>query len=116
MNLLTSCSGCPLHRQVHRHFWPVTCKGCRRTFTGANVSPGLKRFGFCDSCNCVTTTHDDSSPANVAIKPEPVDRADEGAVWSSLMDDADEVEVGRVEDLVEKQLMERHLADADHAL
>ncbi|XP_029023390.1 zinc finger and BTB domain-containing protein 8B [Betta splendens] len=104
---------------VHRHYWPVSCKSCRRTFTGASVSPGLRRFGICESCNCVTTTHDDSAPVHPASQQEPMERADGGTDWSSFMDDVDEVEVGRVEDLVEKQMLERQLAvctDVDHAL
>lgn len=95
---------------VHRHYWPVSCKSCRRTFTGSGVSPGLRRFGICDSCNCVTTTHDDSAPVHPAGQPEPIDRSDGGTDWSSFMDDVDEVEVGRVEDLVGKQMLERQLA------
>ncbi|XP_045914486.1 zinc finger and BTB domain-containing protein 8B isoform X2 [Micropterus dolomieu] len=95
---------------VHRHYWPVSCKSCRRTFTGSSVSPGLRRFGICDSCNCVTTTHDDSAPVHPTSQPEPMERADGGTDWSSFMDDVDEVEVGRVEDLVEKQMLERQLA------
>lgn len=48
-----------------------------------------------------------------------MERADGGADWSSFMDDVDEVEVGRVEDLVEKQMLERQLAactDVSHTL
>ncbi|XP_061597915.1 zinc finger and BTB domain-containing protein 8B [Cololabis saira] len=95
---------------VHRHYWPVSCKSCRRTFTGSSVSPGLRRFGICDSCNCVTTTHDDSAPVNPSNPQETMERSDGGTDWSSFMDDVDEVEVGRVEDLVEKQMLERQLA------
>ncbi|XP_008330281.1 zinc finger and BTB domain-containing protein 8B [Cynoglossus semilaevis] len=94
---------------VHRHYWPVSCKSCRRSFTGSNVSPGLRRFGICDSCNCVTTTHDDTAPVHAASQPEALERADGSTDWSSFMDDVDEVEVGRVEDLVEKQMLERQL-------
>ncbi|XP_030003518.1 zinc finger and BTB domain-containing protein 8B [Sphaeramia orbicularis] len=104
---------------VHRHYWPVSCKSCRRTFTGAGVSPGLRRFGICDSCNCVTTTHDDSVPVHPVSQPEPMERTDGGTDWSSFMDDVDEVEVGRVEDLVEKQMLDRQLAvcsDVAHTL
>ncbi|XP_041665871.1 zinc finger and BTB domain-containing protein 8B [Cheilinus undulatus] len=104
---------------VHRHYWPVSCKSCRRTFTGSSVSPGLKRFGVCDSCNCVTTTHEDSVPVHPASQQESIERADGGTDWSSFMDDVDEVEVGRVEDLVEKQMLERQLAactDVGHTL
>ncbi|XP_040910178.1 zinc finger and BTB domain-containing protein 8B isoform X2 [Toxotes jaculatrix] len=104
---------------VHRQYWPVSCKSCRRTFTGSGVSPGLRRFGICDSCNCVTTTHDESASVHPVSQPEPMERADGGADWSSFMDDVDEVEVGRVEDLVEKQMLERQLAvctDVGHTL
>lgn len=105
---------------VHRHFWPVTCKSCRRTFTGSSVSLSLRRFGICDSCNCVTTTHDDSAPGHPSGQPEAMERTDGGTDWSSFMDDVDEVEVGRVEDLVEKQMLERQLAvcaaDVSHTL
>ncbi|KAM9838737.1 zinc finger and BTB domain-containing protein 8B [Aulostomus maculatus] len=104
---------------VHRHYLPVSCKSCRRIFTGSAVSPGLRRFGICDSCNCVTTTHTDSAPVLPASQPEPMERTDGGTDWSSFMDDVDEVEVGRVEDLVEKQMLERQLAvctDGGHTL
>lgn len=107
------------HWQVHRHYWSVSCKSCRRTFTGSSVSPGLRRFSICDSCNCVTTTRDDSAPVHPTSQPEPMDRADGATDWSSFMDDVDEVEVGRVEDLVEKQMLERQLAvctDVGHTL
>lgn len=104
---------------VHRHYWPVTCKSCRRTFTGSSVSPGLRRFGICDSCNCVTTTHDENAPVHPTSQPEPMERSDGGTDWSSFMDDVDEVEVGRVEDLVEKQMLERQMVvcpDVGHTL
>ncbi|KAM7383979.1 hypothetical protein PAMA_011363 [Pampus argenteus] len=104
---------------VHRHYWSVSCKSCRRTFTGSNISPGLRRFSICDSCNCVTTTHDDSAPVHAASQPEPMERAGGGTDWSSFIDDVDEVEVGRVEDLMEKQMLERQLAvctDVGHTL
>ncbi|XP_061886115.1 zinc finger and BTB domain-containing protein 8B [Entelurus aequoreus] len=94
---------------VHRHDLPVSCKSCRRVFTGSTVSPGLRRYGICDSCNCVTTTHTDSTSAHAAGLAEPMERGDGGTDWSSFMDDVDEVEVGRVEDLVEKQMLEKHL-------
>ncbi|XP_026012318.1 zinc finger and BTB domain-containing protein 8B [Astatotilapia calliptera] len=104
---------------VHRHYWPVSCKSCRRNFTGSSVSPGLRRFGICDSCNCVTTTHDETAPVHPSSQSEPVERADGSTDWSSFIDEVDEVEVGRVEDLVEKQMLERQLAvcsDVVHAL
>ncbi|KAM4630336.1 zinc finger and BTB domain-containing protein 8B isoform 2-T3 [Polymixia lowei] len=97
---------------VHRHCWPVACKSCRRTFTGSSVSPGLRRFGVCDSCNCVTTTHDESALIHPASQTEAMDRGDSSTDWSSFMDDVDEVEVGRVEDLVEKQMLDRQLTES----
>ncbi|XP_028255156.1 zinc finger and BTB domain-containing protein 8B isoform X2 [Parambassis ranga] len=77
---------------VHRHYWHVSCKSCRRTFTGS-VHP--------------------------SSQPEAIERVDGSTDWSSFMDDVDEVEVGRVEDLVEKQMLERQLAvctDVGHTL
>lgn len=65
----------------------------------------------------MTTTHDDSTPVHPAGQPEALERADGGTDWSSFMDDVDEVEVGRVEDLVEKQMLERQLGtDVGHTL
>ncbi|KFO76870.1 Zinc finger and BTB domain-containing protein 8B [Cuculus canorus] len=51
---------------VHRSNKPIICKGCRRTFT-SSLSPGLRRFGLCDSCTCVTTTHEDPVPINLSL-------------------------------------------------
>ncbi|XP_076005862.1 zinc finger and BTB domain-containing protein 8B isoform X2 [Genypterus blacodes] len=97
---------------VHRHCWPVACKSCRRTYTGPDVSPGLRRFGVCDSCNCVTTTHDESAPVQPSGQSELLERGDGGGTdWSSIMDEVDEVEVGRVEDLVEKRMLDRQLGE-----
>ncbi|XP_019731179.1 zinc finger and BTB domain-containing protein 8B isoform X1 [Hippocampus comes] len=95
---------------VHRHDLPMSCKSCRRIFSGSSVSPGFRRYGICDSCNCVTTTHADSTPLHPASQVEPTEREEGGADWASFMDEVDEVEVGRVEDLVEKQMLERQLA------
>lgn len=72
---------------------------------GSNISPGLRRFGICDSCNCVTTTHGYSASEPPTTHQEPMDRADGSADWSSFMDDMDDVEVSRVEDLAEKQML-----------
>ncbi|NWU40773.1 ZBT8B protein, partial [Hylia prasina] len=58
---------------VHRSNKPIICKGCRRTFTNS-LSQGLRRFGLCDSCTCVTTTHEDSAPINLSL----VETASEG--------------------------------------
>lgn len=57
----------------------------------------------------MTTTHDYSAPELPNTDQEPVNRADGTGDWSSFMDEMDEVEVGRVEDLVEKQMLKRQL-------
>ncbi|XP_077599839.1 zinc finger and BTB domain-containing protein 8B [Stigmatopora nigra] len=105
---------------VHRHDLPVACKSCRRIFSGTSVSPGFRRYGICDSCNCVTTTHADSTPLHPNGQGEHAEREDGGgADWGNIMDDVDEVEFGRVEDLVEKQMLERQLStcvDVGHPL
>ncbi|XP_057684569.1 zinc finger and BTB domain-containing protein 8B [Corythoichthys intestinalis] len=98
---------------VHRHDLPMSCKSCRRIFSGNSVSPGFRRYGICDSCNCVTTTHADSTPLHPTGPAEHMEREDGGTDWASFMDDVDEVEVGRVEDLVEKQMLERQLTACD---
>lgn len=67
----------------------------------------------------MTTTHEDSAPVDPSSQPDPMVRADGTTDWSNFMDDVDEVEVGRVEDLVEKQILERQLAecsDVNHTL
>lgn len=94
---------------VHRSTWPVVCKGCKRTFTGA-LSNGLRRFGLCDSCTCVTTTQDDSASAHPGGQAEATERGDGDTDWSSFMDDVEEVEVGsRMEGLEEKQELHTQL-------
>lgn len=115
----TSANVCEPPNQVHRHDLPMSCKSCRRIFSGSSVSPGFRRYGICDSCNCVTTTHADSTPLYPAGQAEPTEREEGAADWASFMDEVDEVEVGRVEDLVEKQMLERQLAacnDGGHTL
>nr|XP_004665321.1 zinc finger and BTB domain-containing protein 8B [Jaculus jaculus]XP_045006166.1 zinc finger and BTB domain-containing protein 8B [Jaculus jaculus] len=54
---------------VHRSNRPIICKGCRRTFT-SHLSQGLRRFGLCDSCTCVTDSRDDDDdlmPINLSL-------------------------------------------------
>ncbi|XP_026637612.1 zinc finger and BTB domain-containing protein 8B [Microtus ochrogaster] len=54
---------------VHRSNRPIICKGCRRTFT-SHLSQGLRRFGLCDGCTCVTDAHDeddDLMPVNLSL-------------------------------------------------
>uniref|UniRef100_A0A8C5P875 Zinc finger and BTB domain containing 8B n=1 Tax=Leptobrachium leishanense TaxID=445787 RepID=A0A8C5P875_9ANUR len=77
---------------VHRSNRPIICKGCRRTFT-SSLSPGLRRFGLCDSCTCVTTTHEDSHNRN---HPEPasesLDKDEVDGDWPIYIESGDENE------------------------
>ncbi|KAI1901831.1 hypothetical protein AGOR_G00038440 [Albula goreensis] len=96
---------------VHRSSWPIVCKGCRRTFTGA-VSHGLKRFGLCDSCTCVTTTQEDSTPINLSSQSEGAERSDGDGDWPIYMDDAEEAEPsGGDDDLEDKQELQRQITE-----
>uniref|UniRef100_A0A8C6TKR2 Zinc finger and BTB domain containing 8B n=1 Tax=Neogobius melanostomus TaxID=47308 RepID=A0A8C6TKR2_9GOBI len=69
------------HAYSVRTLLAVPCKSCRRTFTGSAVTSGLKRYGLCDSCNCVTTTHEDS--VHPGSSAEAGERSDGGADWSA---------------------------------
>ncbi|KAJ8268251.1 hypothetical protein COCON_G00134230 [Conger conger] len=94
---------------VHRSNWPIVCKGCRRTFTGP-VSHGLKRFGLCDGCTCVTTTQEDSAPINLSSQSEGAERSEGDSDWPMYMDDAEEAEPsGGDDDLEDKQGLQRQL-------
>ncbi|KAK6327984.1 hypothetical protein J4Q44_G00036300 [Coregonus suidteri] len=101
---------------VHRSSWPVVCKVCRCSFTGA-LSNGLKRFGLCDNCTCVNTTgHDDHSPPahiNLNGQPEAMERGDGDNDWPIFMDDADDMEAGGeiIEELGEKAELHRRLSE-----
>ncbi|KAL0961740.1 hypothetical protein UPYG_G00331110 [Umbra pygmaea] len=104
---------------VHRSSWPVVCKGCRRSFSGP-LSHGLKRFGLCDNCTCVTTTgHDNSPPAHINLsgQPEPMERVDGDGDWPSFMDEGEELEArgGVTEELGDKTDLHRRLADIPSA-
>uniref|UniRef100_A0A8C6TKP1 Zinc finger and BTB domain containing 8B n=1 Tax=Neogobius melanostomus TaxID=47308 RepID=A0A8C6TKP1_9GOBI len=69
------------HAYSSQRLLAVPCKSCRRTFTGSAVTSGLKRYGLCDSCNCVTTTHEDS--VHPGSSAEAGERSDGGADWSA---------------------------------
>nr|XP_023687903.1 zinc finger and BTB domain-containing protein 8B isoform X2 [Paramormyrops kingsleyae] len=98
---------------VHRSNWPIVCKGCRRTFTGV-VSHGLKRFGLCDSCTCVTTTHEDSTPINLSSQSEGTERSEGDADWPIYMDDAEEAEAsGEADNTEDKRELRRQLSESD---
>ncbi|XP_028819970.1 zinc finger and BTB domain-containing protein 8B [Denticeps clupeoides] len=84
---------------VHRSNWPIVCKGCSRVFTGA-VSLGLKRFGFCDGCTCISSTHE-----TLASQPEGTERGGAEPNWPMFMDDGDEAEPSGRDDEVEHKLV-----------
>lgn len=78
--------------QVHRSNKPIICKGCRRTFT-SSLSQGLRRFGLCDSCTCVTTTHEDSVPINLSLmepSSEGREKSDPDNDWPIYVESGDE--------------------------
>ncbi|NWV60111.1 ZBT8B protein, partial [Malurus elegans] len=76
---------------VHRSNKPIICKGCRRTFTNS-LSQGLRRFGLCDSCTCVTTTHEDSVPINLSLMEtsEGQDKGDNDNDWPIYVESGEE--------------------------
>ncbi|XP_030644339.1 LOW QUALITY PROTEIN: zinc finger and BTB domain-containing protein 8B [Chanos chanos] len=85
---------------VHRSSWPVVCKGCRRVFSGT-VSHGLRRFGLCDGCTCVTTTHEDMASMNLSSQSESMERGLGDPDWHIFTEDGDEAEPG-TDELVDK--------------
>ncbi|KAG8451458.1 hypothetical protein GDO86_003602 [Hymenochirus boettgeri] len=93
---------------VHRSNRPIICKGCRRTFT-SSLSPGLRRFGLCDSCTCVTTTHEEpnhterTEPASESMDKEEVD-----GDWPIYIESGDENE-GPEEDVDDKDQIHREV-------
>ncbi|XP_075409742.1 zinc finger and BTB domain-containing protein 8B [Tenrec ecaudatus] len=80
---------------VHRSNRPIICKGCRRTFT-SRLSQGLRRFGLCDSCTCVTDTHDedeDLMPINLSLveaSSESQEKSDTDNDWPIYVDSGEE--------------------------
>ncbi|MGH0167105.1 UNVERIFIED_CONTAM: hypothetical protein FKN15_051432, partial [Acipenser sinensis] len=98
---------------VHRSSWPIVCKGCRRTFSGA-VSHGLKRFGLCDGCTCVTTTHEDPAPINLS-QSEGAERSDGDGDWPVYIGESGEAEPrGKEgEELDDKHQLHRQLSECE---
>ncbi|XP_039595154.1 zinc finger and BTB domain-containing protein 8B isoform X1 [Polypterus senegalus] len=96
---------------VHRSNWPIVCKGCRRTFSGV-VSHGLKRFGLCDGCTCVTTTHEDSTPINLS-QSEGAERSDGDSDWPIYIEESEEAEPGGGEEIDDKHELHRQLSEND---
>ncbi|XP_006862216.1 PREDICTED: zinc finger and BTB domain-containing protein 8B [Chrysochloris asiatica] len=83
---------------VHRSNRPIICKGCRRTFT-SHLSQGLRRFGLCDSCTCVTDTHDDdddSMPINLSLveaSSESQEKSDTENDWPIYVESGEENDI-----------------------
>ncbi|XP_069864811.1 zinc finger and BTB domain-containing protein 8B [Dipodomys merriami] len=79
---------------VHRSNRPITCKGCKRTFT-SHLSQGLRRFGLCYSCTCVTDTHyeDDLMPIDLSLVDasfESQERSDTDNDWPIYVESGEE--------------------------
>ncbi|NXK87970.1 ZBT8B protein, partial [Formicarius rufipectus] len=100
---------------VHRSNKPIICKGCRRTFT-TSLSPGLRRFGLCDSCTCVTTTHEDPVPITLSLveaSSEGPEKGDADNEWPIYVESGEENEAGDDEDGDDKQEIHRSLVDRE---
>ncbi|NWV53387.1 ZBT8B protein, partial [Daphoenositta chrysoptera] len=100
---------------VHRSNKPIICKGCRRTFTNS-LSPGLRRFGLCDSCTCVTTTHEDSMPINLSLmeaSSEGQEKGDADNDWPIYVESGEENDPADDDDGEDKQEMHRSLSDRE---
>ncbi|XP_027438693.2 zinc finger and BTB domain-containing protein 8B isoform X3 [Zalophus californianus] len=80
---------------VHRSNRPIICKGCRRTFT-SHLSQGLRRFGLCDNCTCVTDTHDEEDelmPVNLSLveaSSESQEKSDTDNDWPIYVESGEE--------------------------
>ncbi|RXM34897.1 Zinc finger and BTB domain-containing protein 8B [Acipenser ruthenus] len=81
--------------------------------TGA-VSHGLKRFGLCDGCTCVTTTHEDPAPINLS-QSEGAERSDGDGDWPVYIGESGEAEPrGREgEELDDKHQLHRQLSECE---
>ncbi|KAM4884901.1 zinc finger and BTB domain-containing protein 8B isoform 1-T1 [Sylvia borin] len=100
---------------VHRSNKPIICKGCRRTFTNS-LSQGLRRFGLCDSCTCVTTTHEDSVPINLSLvetASEGQEKGDADNDWPIYVESGEENDPAEDEDGDDKQEIQRSLSDRE---
>ncbi|XP_056188672.1 zinc finger and BTB domain-containing protein 8B isoform X1 [Falco biarmicus] len=102
---------------VHRSNKPIICKGCRRTFT-SSLSQGLRRFGLCDSCTCVTTTHEDSMPINLSLMEPPSEGQEKGDAdndWPIYVESGEENDPADDDDADgdDKQEIHRSLSDRE---
>ncbi|XP_066529583.1 zinc finger and BTB domain-containing protein 8B [Hoplias malabaricus] len=100
---------------VHRSSWPIVCKGCRRVFSGV-VSQGLKRFGLCDGCTCVTTTNEDSPSMNLSSHSVSVEHGLGESEWPIFMEDGDEEPSAGAGELDDKKDIQRQLAESGNLL
>ncbi|XP_040192970.1 zinc finger and BTB domain-containing protein 8B [Rana temporaria] len=92
---------------VHRSNRPIICKGCRRTFT-SSLSPGLRRFGLCDSCTCVTTTNEDSHQASHAEgASESMDKDEGDGDWPIYIESGDENENDNENEVAEEDVEDK---------
>ncbi|KAM6334949.1 zinc finger and BTB domain-containing protein 8B isoform 1-T1 [Alca torda] len=102
---------------VHRSNKPIICKGCRRTFT-SSLSQGLRRFGLCDSCTCVTTTHEDAMPINLSLmepSSEGQEKGDADNDWPIYVESGEENDPADDDDADgdDKQEIHRSLSDRE---
>ncbi|NXN44541.1 ZBT8B protein, partial [Rhinoptilus africanus] len=102
---------------VHRSNKPIICKGCRRTFT-SSLSQGLRRFGLCDSCTCVTTTHEDAVPINLSLmepSSEGREKGDADNDWPIYVESGEENDPADDDDADgdDKQEIHRSLSDRE---
>ncbi|NWR25526.1 ZBT8B protein, partial [Emberiza fucata] len=94
---------------------PIICKGCRRTFTNS-LSQGLRRFGLCDSCTCVTTTHEDTLPINLSLvetASEGQEKGDADNDWPIYVESGEENDPAEDDDGDDKQEIHRSLSDRE---
>ncbi|XP_026965077.1 zinc finger and BTB domain-containing protein 8B [Sagmatias obliquidens] len=102
---------------VHRSNRPIICKGCRRTFT-SHLSQGLRRFGLCDSCTCVTDTHDDDDelmPINLSLveaSSESQEKSDTDNDWPIYVESGEENDPGG-EDSEDRPQIQPNLSDGE---
>ncbi|XP_074073829.1 zinc finger and BTB domain-containing protein 8B [Macrotis lagotis] len=100
---------------VHRSNRPIICKGCRRTFT-SSLSQGLRRFGLCDSCTCITNPQDDPVPINLSqmetSSSEGQEKGDTDNDWPIYVESGEENDPPG-DDSDDKQQLHRSLLDRE---
>ncbi|XP_012372767.1 zinc finger and BTB domain-containing protein 8B [Octodon degus] len=102
---------------VHRSNRPIICKGCRRTFT-SHLSQGLRRFGLCESCTCVTDIQedeDDLMPINLSLveaSSESQEKSDTDNDWPIYVESGEENDPAG-EGSEDRPRVRRNLADRE---